>query len=43
VPSSKLDKLRRSVRGRLVESFSHEVIDAAIDDVCRVVEAHWGK
>ena len=31
------------VRGRLVEAFGHEAIDAAIDDVCRVVEAHWGK
>jgi hypothetical protein len=31
------------VRGRLVQSFSHEAIDAAIDNVCRVVEAHWGK
>lgn len=43
VPSSKLDKLRRSVRGRLVESFSHDVIDAAIGDVCRIIEAHWNK
>ena len=43
MPSSKLEKLRRSVRGRLVESFSHDVIDSAIGDVCRIIEAHWNK
>ena len=42
-PSSKLEKLRRSVRGRLVASFSHEVIDAAIGDVIRIIETHWNK
>ena len=39
----RLEKLRRSVRGRLVQSFSREVIDAAIGDVVRVIETHWKK
>ena len=43
MPSSKLEKLRRSVRGRLAQSFSQEVIDAAIGDVVRVIETHWKK
>ena len=40
-PSTKLDKLARSVRGRLVESFSAECIDLLLAAVIECIEVHW--
>ena len=45
-PSSKLDKLRRSVRGRLHDPkgttpFSSESVDTVLKELVRVIETHW--
>ena len=42
-PSSKLEKLRRSVRGRLVNAFSQAVVDRAMTSVVETIEAEWGR
>ena len=41
-PNSKLEKLRRSVRGRLVNAFSQAVVDRAMTSVVETIEAEWG-
>ena len=40
-PATKLDKLARSVRGRLVEAFSAECLDPLLAAVVECIEAHW--
>ena len=40
-PGSKLDKLARSVRGRLVDAFSQAHVDPLLSAVVECVEAHW--
>ena len=42
-PNSKLEKLRRSVRGRLVNAFSQAVVDRAMTSVVETIEAEWGR
>ena len=39
-PASKLDKLRRSVRGRLLDG-PFESVDHVLQDVVRCIETHW--
>ena len=41
LPTSKLEKLAKSVRGRLVEAFSVDSVDPLLRAVVEVIEAHW--
>ena len=40
-PVSKLDKLRRSVRGRLVETYSKERVESIMQGVVHLFETQW--
>ena len=40
-PCSKLEKLTRSVRGRLVEAFSPEKVDPMLAAVVECIETTW--
>lgn len=40
-PCSKLEKLTRSVRGRLVEAFSQERVDPLLEAVVECIETTW--
>ena len=39
--TTKLEKLARSVRGRLVEAFSQECVDPLLTAVVEVIETRW--